>query len=279
MDTYQRLNHFPGMTAISRKNGLAMRLLDMQKMYPDEYNFFPDTWVLPRDWPQFKNQFNSKTGLSNKTYIIKPDAGCQGEGIFLTRTVSEVDPYEMQVAQRYLNKPLLVDGYKFDLRIYVLVLSCDPLTVYIYEEGLVRICTEKYVKPSATNFKKSCMHLTNYAINKHNDKFAVKEELKVDGAADGGAKGPDQVEATKDESVDGDGEANSDAEAAEGHGGDAGRPSAEHASLGNKRSLQWFRGWLQDQGHDHAALWENIQEVVLKTLIPVQPLLAHTYKS
>ena len=42
------------------------------------------------------------------------------------------------VAQHYLPKPLLINAYKFDMRIYALVLSCDPLRVFIYKEGLAR---------------------------------------------------------------------------------------------------------------------------------------------
>ena len=56
----------------------------------------------------------------------------QGKGIFLTRSWEAVDPAEPQVAQRYIRKPLLIDGFKFDLRIYILVLSCDPLRIYMY---------------------------------------------------------------------------------------------------------------------------------------------------
>jgi hypothetical protein len=59
------------------------------------------------------------------------------------------------VAQRYMAKPYLIDGMKFDLRIYVLVVSCDPLRVFIYEEGLVRFCTEAYQPPTADNLVRS----------------------------------------------------------------------------------------------------------------------------
>jgi hypothetical protein len=31
------------------------------------------------------------------------------------------------VIQRYLDKPLLMDGIKFDLRIYVVVVGIDPI--------------------------------------------------------------------------------------------------------------------------------------------------------
>ena len=35
---------------------------------------------------------------------------------------------------------------QFDLRIYALVTSLNPLTVYIYDDGLVRIATERYTE-------------------------------------------------------------------------------------------------------------------------------------
>ena len=36
-------------------------------------------------------------------------------------------------------QPMLLDGYKFDLRVYVLVSSCDPLRIFLYKDGLVSL--------------------------------------------------------------------------------------------------------------------------------------------
>ena len=46
------------------------------------------------------------------------------------------------MVQRYKHKPYLIDGLKFDLRIYVLVAGIDPLRIFVYEEGLARFATE-----------------------------------------------------------------------------------------------------------------------------------------
>jgi len=44
---------------------------------------------------------------------------------------------------RYLHKPYLIDGRKFDLRIYVYVTCYDPLRVYLFKDGLVRFASCK----------------------------------------------------------------------------------------------------------------------------------------
>lgn len=48
-------------------------------------------------------------------------------------------------------QPFIIDGYKFDLRIYILVTSCDPLRIFMFREGLVRFCTTKYNEPALGN--------------------------------------------------------------------------------------------------------------------------------
>lgn len=75
---------------------------------------------------------------------MKPEAGSQGKGIFITRRIDELANESHMVVQRYLRKPYLIDGLKFDLRLYVLVTSCEPLRIFLFKEGLARFATEPY---------------------------------------------------------------------------------------------------------------------------------------
>ena len=186
---WQMINHFPGMPNIARKNRMGHHLNKMLKLFPKEYAFYPRTWVLPGEMHDFRSQFdNNGNSIGNKIYIIKPDAGCQGRGIFLTRTLDKVPTDENVVAQLYIQKPLLIDGYKFDLRLYCVVTSVKPLRMYLMQDGLVRMCTEEYVKPTQKNLDNVCMHLTNYAVNKHNENFQQSSAQTSEECQDEGSK-------------------------------------------------------------------------------------------
>ena len=110
------------MPNIARKGRMGQNLNKMLKIFPKEYSFYPRTWILPAEMTDFKQQFDSNgIALNNKVYIIKPDAGCQGKGIFLTKTLESIPFQENIVAQLYIKRPMLIEGYKFDLRLYCLV--------------------------------------------------------------------------------------------------------------------------------------------------------------
>lgn len=54
MKPYQRINHFPGMQALYRKNCLGQNLNLMKQLHPAEFNFYPQTWLLPREAKKLK---------------------------------------------------------------------------------------------------------------------------------------------------------------------------------------------------------------------------------
>ena len=78
----------------------------------------------------------------------------------------------------------MIDNLKFDLRLYVLILSCDPLRVFLFQDGIVRFATDEYKAFSKDGEKKTTnnfsMHLTNYSLNKDNSEFKVAEKFDDD---------------------------------------------------------------------------------------------------
>lgn len=100
---------------------------------------------------------------------------CPGGGKGVSKPMVNGGSHTMHVS-RYITNPLLIDGKKFDLRIYVVVTCFDPLRVYLYEEGLCRIATVKY-SHKRTSFANRKMHLTNYSINKKSKDFVQNHDM------------------------------------------------------------------------------------------------------
>lgn len=179
MKPYQKVNHIPGIYSISRKNYLAKHLNKMQKKFPNYYNFFPKTWIVPAERGELIKIYGDK----KKTFILKPEGSCQGRGIFLVQRVKDIPITENLVCQSYLKHPLLIDKCKFDLRIYLLISSVSPLRVMLYKEGMVRIATDEYKLPNENNLQLFSSHLTNYSMNKNNPKYLKNNN--ADNAIDG----------------------------------------------------------------------------------------------
>lgn len=61
------------------------------------------------------------------------------------------------------------------MRIYALITSIDPYILYIYEEGLGRFATERFIKPDISNKDRAKMHLTNFSINGQSDEGPIQD--------------------------------------------------------------------------------------------------------
>ena len=130
------------------------------------------------------------------------------------------------VVQRYIPNPYLIDGLKFDLRLYVLVTSCQPLTIFWHKEGIARFATQPYTMTKGKEMT-SYQHLTNYAINKDSENFKISD-------------------------------------------------SDIQAGTSSKRTLDNVYKRLQQEGVDIQLLKLKIADLIIKTLISVQPDLLHT---
>ncbi|KAJ8286878.1 hypothetical protein GJAV_G00044380 [Gymnothorax javanicus] len=182
-----QVNKFPGMVEMLRKITLSRAVRTMQELFPEEYNFYPRSWILPDEYQLFAAQIrlakDSDSSL-RPTFIVKPDGGSQGDGIYLIRDPSDMRVIsgassKLAVVQEYIQKPLLIDKLKFDIRLYVLIKSLQPLEIYIAKEGLSRFCTEPYQEPSQKNLNQVYMHLTNYSLNVQSGNFVHSDSTNT----------------------------------------------------------------------------------------------------
>lgn len=172
---FKRVNKIPGMNKICYKSNLFNLLNNLTKKFKDQYsNCFPETIVVPI------NDYNSvlKKLDKKKTWILKPESSYGGKGICVFREISDIGSYPKTdfVIQRYIT-PKLIDGFKFDFRMYLLITDLNPLSLYIYKDGIARFCSEKY---NPEDLRNMYSNLTNVSINCKNTKpDIIKEHIKL----------------------------------------------------------------------------------------------------
>ena len=78
---------------------------------------------------------------------------------------------EYIMIQKYLEKPLLYQGRKFDIRMWIMFMTNSENDVYSFKEGHLKATSLKYNPDSNDLF----VHLTNYSVQKHNIHFSKIE--------------------------------------------------------------------------------------------------------
>jgi tubulin polyglutamylase TTLL1 len=212
------LNHFPNFYELTRKDLMAKNIRRYRKDAERQLataaggaasggsalahlDIIPKTFTLPADLSLFAEEFKRQP---QSTWIVKPHAKSQGQGVFLVSRLAEIRRWLTQlweeeeeaaaaaaaasllapgmggsaaaaaretfVVSRYVERPLLIGGKKFDLRLYVLVTSYRPLKFFLYEDGFARFCNVKYSARRA-DLDNRFVHLTNVAVQKHGDEY------------------------------------------------------------------------------------------------------------
>ena len=179
----QRLNHYPGSCVLTRKDSFKKLLTRCRRMpgkQSTQASVIPETFVLPAE----AAQFIQATGLSMErvmllqlasgtkgpyttnshgTWIVKPIGKSRGRGIELVTHPASVCLTDAVVVQRYIENPLLMQGYKFDLRLYTVVTSFQPLEAYISRLGFARFSSVPFSMQDG-ELKNKKMHLTNTSV-------------------------------------------------------------------------------------------------------------------
>ena len=225
MMDWQRINHFPNSTELTRKDRLWLHFAQMAKNYGKGcFDFVPETYVLPDNFDAFLKCYQR----SRCHWIVKPNASSRGRGIFILKDLSELPLDETVVCSRYIQDPLLIQGYKFDLRVYVLVTSYDPLKAYIYREGLTRFASAPY-STQEDHMQDAFRHLTNYSVNKNSNSFVENSDMRAD-------------------------------------------------NVGHKWSLSALNKHLRCVGVDVNLMWVRIMDLIVKTLLSVEPAISSRTK-
>lgn len=175
---YQKINRFYNYNEYVSKSLLYINYKPFHDKFPDDYNYMLETYSYPKEKQEIIEKF-SKYSLKNDNdvWMIKPTMGSLGLKISILTNYSDIK-LKNYLITKYLYNPHLIKGYKYDLRFHGLVSTIKPLKLYLYNEGLVRLASEKY------NFSASVPHnkysfLTNLFINKKNKKkFIYPKNMK-----------------------------------------------------------------------------------------------------
>ena len=192
----QRISRFQNTSCLTRKDYLKKNIerncSSMASRQQSSWDIMPLTFVLPNQYTLFVSAFSSiqKTcqNKSSNIWIMKPVGLSRGRGITLINDIGKVSYSLPTVIQQYVMNPLLFQGFKFDLRLYVLVTSFSPLEAFIYREGFARFGTRKFSSHAAT-LDDLQIHLTNSSIQKnYNDDITSLHPAKIAGKDGGGNK-------------------------------------------------------------------------------------------
>jgi len=181
----QWISRVPGTGAACQKADLADGL---QRCAAD---FMPWSWTVPA--VDVEHICQSTFARGRRVLIVKPTAGFGGKGISLVRSVEELHEQINQicatkgkaikkagVVQAYVERPLLLGGYKWDVRLYALIIACPGLgpdgglglRTFLARDGLVRVCVEPYCLTHDASQELNMMaHLTNYSLSKHSELY------------------------------------------------------------------------------------------------------------
>lgn len=113
-----------------------------------------------------------------KVWLVKPGFMNRGRGIEIFDSQKDILSHLAKqrsgsnwVVQKYIERPLLITGRKFDIRAYALV--GPDKRVYMYQEGYIRTTCFEY---KLENLEDKYIHLTNDAYQKKHEDFGKFED-------------------------------------------------------------------------------------------------------
>ena len=175
---YQKINRFYNFNEYVSKSLLYINYKPFHDKFPNDYNYMLETYSYPNEQEEIEQKFkNYKLEKNDDIWMVKPNMGSLGLQISILTNFTNIKLKKFLIT-KYLYNPHLIKGYKYDLRFHGLVSTIKPLKLYLYNEGLVRLASEKY-NFSITDPNNKYAFLTNLFINKKNkNKFIYPKNMK-----------------------------------------------------------------------------------------------------
>ena len=169
LDIYQKVYKHLNSFYAFHKNTLHREYTKMKKIFFDDFNYMPETYIYPEEKNLIYNKFNNYTLNLTDLWIVKPSNLYAGQGITILDSIEKMELNEFVITKYIINLDL-INEKKYDLRLHVLISGLKPLRIYFYSEGFARIAAEKFNLDE--NFiSNKFVHLTNIAVNKNNKKY------------------------------------------------------------------------------------------------------------
>ena len=169
LNNYQKVGGYLRGRNFFLKNSFYRYFKNKKNIFYNDFDFMPETYIYPEDKDLIETKSGNYQVNKNDLWIVKPTNLSQGRGIFIFNSLDEIK-LEQYVITQYISNISLINGRKYDLRLYVLISSLNPLRIYLYNEGLVRIAIEKY-EINMNSLANKYMHITNTDLNIKNKKF------------------------------------------------------------------------------------------------------------
>ena len=159
LNKYQLIGKFPD--EFIDKYNINKLYNDLKTKYPKEFDYMPETYLIPEQNNEIKNKFNKYKFSTNNAWIIKQNVYNNNNSPYIIKSFDDIKlNKDEMILNKYIENPLLINGKKFTMRSFVLVTGFSPLKIYFYRDGYLIFAHNNY-SLDEKNINDECMHITS----------------------------------------------------------------------------------------------------------------------
>ena len=164
INKYQFIGKFPLDNTF--KDGLNRFYNKLKAKFPEDYNYIPETYLFPDQKQEILRKFKDYHYDPDDIWLFKPARDSFAHGIKIIDNYDDIKNAKQKrfLVSRYVMHPLLINNKKFDMRAYVLVTGMNPLKIYFYRDGYLKISVKNYTV-SHESIQDGCIHITTSDTN------------------------------------------------------------------------------------------------------------------